>query len=105
MVEHYGNVKGNLQAGAVTYFAFLSFFPVLALGFFVVGWMSAVFPGAEDALSGALESLLPGIFGTDEGELSAETFQQGGTGLARDRQPRSACCTPASAGCRRCAMP
>jgi membrane protein len=81
MVEHYGTVKGNLQAGAVTYFAFLSFFPVVALGFLVVGWLSVVFPNADDALSSALESLLPGIFGTDEGELSAETFQQDGTGL------------------------
>ena len=35
--EHYGDVKGSLQAGAVTYFAFLSFFPILALAFFVVG--------------------------------------------------------------------
>ena len=25
--------------------------------------------------------MLPGIFGTDEGELSADTFEQGGTGL------------------------
>ena len=81
-VEHYGHVKGNLQAGAVTYFAFLSFFPVLALGFFVVGTVSVVYPDADDALSGALESLLPGIFGPDEGELSADSFQQDGTGLA-----------------------
>ena len=81
MVGHYGTLKGNLQAGAVTYFAFLSFFPVVAIGFLVVGWMSAIFPDADDALSSALESLLPGIFGTDEGELSAETFQQDGTGV------------------------
>ena len=81
MVEHYGTVKGNLQAGAVTYFAFLSFFPVVALGFVVVGALSAVFPNADDALTTALESLLPGIFGSDEGELSADTFQQEGTGL------------------------
>jgi membrane protein len=81
MFAHYAHVKGNLQAGAVTYFAFLSFFPVLALGFFVVGLISAIYPDADDALSSALESLLPGIFGSDEGELSAETFQQQGSGL------------------------
>ena len=81
MIEHYSTVKGNLQAGAVTYFAFLSFFPVLGLGFLVVGWASVVFPNADDALSDALESLLPGIFGNDECELSAESFQQDGTGL------------------------
>lgn len=82
MVEHYGHMKGNLQAGAVTYFAFLSFFPVLVLGFFVVGLGSALYPKADDALSDALQSLLPGIFGDREGELSADTFQQDGTGWA-----------------------
>jgi len=80
-VQHYGEVKGNLQAGAVTYFAFLSFFPVLALGFYLVGLLSEIFPKADDALSQALEDLLPGIFGDDEGELSAATFQQDGSGL------------------------
>ena len=75
--EHYSLVKGSLQAGAVTYFAFLSFFPVLALGFFVVGQLSAVFEGAEDALTEALQSLLPGIIGSGEGQISVETFQDG----------------------------
>ena len=81
MVEHYGDVKGSLQAGAVTFFAFLSFFPVLALGFFFVGQISAVYAGADDALTKALEGLLPSIIGEDEGELSVETFRQS-AGLA-----------------------
>ncbi|QBR94371.1 YihY/virulence factor BrkB family protein [Nocardioides euryhalodurans] len=75
MVDHYGTVRGSLQAGAVTYFAFLSFFPVLALGFFVVGQVSKLFDGADDALAEALEQLLPGIVGDDPGEMSVETFQ------------------------------
>jgi len=75
--EHYSLVKGSLQAGAVTYFAFLSFFPVLALGFFVVGQLSAVFSGADEALTEALQSLLPGIIGSGEGQISVETFQDG----------------------------
>ena len=37
MQEHYGGVKAGQQAGAVTYFAFLSVFPILAIAFFVVG--------------------------------------------------------------------
>ena len=45
--QHYGDVKGGLQAGAVTYFAFLSFFPILALAFFVVGLLSQVYPDAR----------------------------------------------------------
>ena len=34
MQEHFGSVKAGQQAGAITYFAFLSFFPILALAFF-----------------------------------------------------------------------
>ena len=47
--EHYGATKSSQQAGAVTYFGFLSVFPVLALAFFVVGWVSQVFPDAQFA--------------------------------------------------------
>jgi membrane protein len=60
-VQHYGAVKGNLQAGAITYFGFLSFFPILALAFFVVGYVSRVYPDAQDMLVTALEGLFPGI--------------------------------------------
>ncbi len=76
MVQHYGAVKGNLQAGAVTYFGFLSFFPVLALGFFVVGQVAKVYGGADEALTSALDGLLPGIIGPKDGQISVETFQQ-----------------------------
>jgi len=76
-VRHYSKVNGNLQAGAVTYFAFLSFFPVLALGFFVVGQVARIYGNADEALATALEQLLPGIVGDEEGELSVETFQEG----------------------------
>ena len=61
MVQHYGAVKGNLQAGAVTYFGFLSFFPILALAFFVVGYVSKVYPKAQDTLETALTGLFSGI--------------------------------------------
>ncbi len=57
MVQHYGSVKGNLQAGAVTYFGFLSFFPILALAFFVVGCVSKVFRDARDVLVTAINGL------------------------------------------------
>jgi dipeptidyl aminopeptidase/acylaminoacyl peptidase len=47
MNQHYGAVKGNALAGAVTYFGFLSFFPILALAFAVVGVVSAVYDVEE----------------------------------------------------------
>src|SRR3546814_5223037 len=83
MNEHYGAVKGNLQAGAVTYFAFLSFFPILALGFFVIGYVAKVYPEAQENLTEALGSVLPGMVGEDEGQISLEAIQDaaGAVGL------------------------
>ena len=34
----------------MTYFAFLSFFPILALAFFVVGYIAQVYPDAQNNL-------------------------------------------------------
>ncbi len=75
MVEHYGTVKGSLQAGAVTYFAFLSFFPVLALAVFTVGLLSYVYPDAEGTLQRSVNAVVPGIVGDGENELSLEEIQ------------------------------
>ncbi len=61
MNTHYGNVQGSVLAGAVTYFGFLSFFPILAIGFAVVGYVSIAYPGAKDSLVTAIQQVLPGI--------------------------------------------
>jgi len=65
MNEHYGKVQGNVLAGAVTYFGFLSFFPILAIAFAVVGYVSARFPDARENLITAIEQLFPGIVSED----------------------------------------
>lgn len=75
MVQHYGKVNGSLQAGAVTYYAFLSFFPILALAFFVVGQVARIYSGVENDMVAAIDSILPGIVGDDEGELSLDQVQ------------------------------
>lgn len=75
-VLHYNRVNGNAQAGAVTFFGFLSFFPVLAIGFFVVGYISAVYPDARENLVDALDAALPGIVGDGEGEIPISTFER-----------------------------
>lgn len=72
MQEHYGAVDGNLLSGAITYFAFLSFFPVLALAFFVVGIAAKVWPDAEDNLTEAIGEVLPGLVGSGENQISLE---------------------------------
>jgi membrane protein len=74
--QHYTKVKGNLQAAAVTYFAFLSFFPILALAFFVVGYIARVFPDAQESLVDAIEAVLPGLIGTGDDQISLEAVQK-----------------------------
>lgn len=75
MLGHYRNVNGNAQAGAVTFFGFLSFFPILALSFFVIGFISKVWPDAQDQLVDALDQVLPGVVGNEEGEIAMSTFE------------------------------
>ncbi len=75
MQEHYSGVGGGQQAGAVTYFGFLSFFPVMALAFFVIGYVAEVFPEAQDALVEAIQTVLPGILGDGDNQLSLVEIQ------------------------------
>jgi membrane protein len=59
--QHYSNVQGNVLAAGVTYFGFLSFFPILAVGFAVVGYVTVVYPDARHNLTEALQQVFPGI--------------------------------------------
>lgn len=79
-VEHYGDVKGSALAAAVTYFAFLSFFPILALAFAVIGFVSRAYPQAEEDLVLAIEQVLPGLVGGENG-IALETFQRNAPGI------------------------
>lgn len=80
-VEHYGNVNGSALAAAVTYFAFLSFFPILALSFAVIGLVSRAYPDADEDLLTAINDVLPGIIGDEQGQLSLSTFQDNAPGI------------------------
>jgi membrane protein len=75
MQEHYGSVKAGQQAGAVTYFALLSFFPILALAFFVVGWVAKVYPKAKSDLTSALDAVMPGLVGTDDNQVQISDIE------------------------------
>jgi membrane protein len=85
MQEHYQRVNGAAQAGAVTYFAFLSFFPLLALGFFVVGYIAKVYAEARDDLVTAIGDVLPGLIatvqtdGTEGSGISLESIEKAAT--------------------------
>jgi membrane protein len=73
--QHYSRVNAGSQAGAVTYFAFLSFFPLLALAFFVVGYVARYFPDAQDHLVDGIEHVLPGLIGGRYG-ISIDAIQR-----------------------------
>lgn len=67
--EHYGAVSASQQAGAITYFGFLSTFPMLALAFFAVGQIAKVYSGAESDLIDAIDQVLPGLVGNGGGQI------------------------------------
>ncbi len=75
-VTYYGKRNGNAHAGSVTYFGFLSFFPLVALAFFAVGYISKVAPEARRELLDALDAVLPGLVGTGEGQIPLATFEE-----------------------------
>jgi membrane protein len=81
---HYGDVRGNQLAGAVTYFGFLSFFPLLALAFAAVGQVVVVYPQAEDDVAKALIEALPGLVGSGPNQINLATFEdaRAGAGIA-----------------------
>ena len=64
MLAHYGLVNGNGQAGAVTYFGFLSVFPILTLAAVAIGVVARVYPGIRAQMTTQISSFLPGLIGT-----------------------------------------
>jgi membrane protein len=75
MLAHYGAVNGSGQAGAVTYFGFLSFFPILAIAFFVVGLLAGVFPRIRTQMVTAVGEILPGVIGSGPGQVGLSTVE------------------------------
>jgi membrane protein len=76
MQEHYGYVDGSQQAGAVTYYGFLSFFPILALAFFAVGYLADFYPDAQDNLRTAIQQVMPGMIGRRNDQISFDDLQK-----------------------------
>ncbi|GII03477.1 YihY/virulence factor BrkB family protein [Planobispora takensis] len=60
-VQRYQLQFGDRLAGAITYFAFLSFFPIVALAFSFFGFFLSSVPNAEKALKEAINNYLPGL--------------------------------------------
>ena len=59
--ERYQERRGDRLAAAVTYFGFLSFFPLLALAYALLGYLVGVSERARTYLVDAINSILPGL--------------------------------------------
>ncbi|MFI6501359.1 YihY/virulence factor BrkB family protein [Nonomuraea typhae] len=62
-VQRYQGQFGDRLAGAVTYFAFLSFFPLIALAYAIFGYVLTSRPEVEQALKAEIAQQLPGLAG------------------------------------------
>jgi inner membrane protein YhjD len=70
--ERNTEVLGGQLSAAVTYFGFLSFFPLLALAFSLVGYISGAFPDAQESVTRAIEDNFPSLIGSGSGQLDIQ---------------------------------
>lgn len=59
--ERYGEDGGGYLAASITYYAFLSFFPLLLLALSVVGFLLASQPGLQGEVTEAVAEAVPGL--------------------------------------------
>src|SRR3954470_24028844 len=59
--SRYQGDGGDRLAAAVTYFGFLSFFPLIALAFSVAGFVVDAYPDAQQKLTEQINAFLPGL--------------------------------------------
>lgn len=64
--------RGDRLAGAVTYFAFLSVFPLIALAFALLGYLVGWFPGLYSEVQEGIATALPGLTGTGPGQINID---------------------------------
>src|SRR5436190_18164730 len=70
--SRYSTDGGSRLAAAVTYFGFLSFFPLIALAFSVLGFVLANDPGLQQDITKQLNESLPGLVGTGPGQINVD---------------------------------
>jgi len=78
--RHFTGINAAQLGGSITYFGFLSFFPLIAVAFSVVGFIVVAVPSAPDLVDNALANALPGLVGGDNG-IDAESIASARTGV------------------------
>jgi len=74
--RHYAARNGSTLAAAVTYFAFLSVFPLIALSFAAVGLIAHYLPDAQQVMGAGLQGLLPGMIGAGPNQISLTVVEE-----------------------------
>ncbi|MGQ0625060.1 MAG: YihY/virulence factor BrkB family protein [Sporichthyaceae bacterium] len=79
----YDDVRGDRHAGAVTYFGFLSLFPLLALVFAIIGYLIGWYPGLYADVARGISDALPGLVGNEPGQVNIDQIAsaKAGAGL------------------------
>jgi membrane protein len=67
--DRHSEVLGGQLAAAITYFGFLSFFPLLALGFSIVGYITEIYPGAQAQVTATVQDAFPSLIGSAPGQI------------------------------------
>lgn len=70
----YQALYGDRVAAGLTYYAFLSFLPLVAVAFAVVGLVVTIDPHLQTELDGALRSNFPGLIGTGDNQISVKAL-------------------------------
>jgi membrane protein len=77
-VGHYLENQGTVFAGAVTYYGFLSVFPLLVLAYSVLGFVTGDDPVVIREVTDSLEQIFPGLVGTtDDAPINVARFRDG----------------------------
>ncbi len=78
MHQHYSKARGNHLAGAITYFGFLSMFPLIAIGFAVLSYITRYYPEARAQVEQALSENLPGLVGPGPNQINVNDIANSG---------------------------
>lgn len=79
--KRYTDDAGDRLAAAVTFFGFLSFFPLVALALAVAGYVVVIDPHAKAQVVDALKSQLPGLVGKGGIDVDSIAGARAGAGL------------------------
>lgn len=80
-VDRYRGLRGDREAATVTYHGFLSFFPLVAVGFAILGYLVDVMPGVRAGVDRQIEPIFPGLVGDGPGQINAEAIANARAGV------------------------